>query len=558
MSVQIIDREKSRLDARKRAENDLYFLVTEILEWGQGRGGPPVEPDFHQPLCRWIEDTGMKSDGRIGTVRQLLWPRYHGKTTFFTTADNIRWSLRVPDICVAIGHASKEDAEDIVRQIRSEYENKKWLKWIAPDICFANPEKESGMWNQDAFVLKRRHANKTPSFQAVSPEAMPTGMHFHIWHWDDLVTERNVGTHEQRVKHHRAIGLARPYVPDRMLAYTKISGTRWHLHDAYGKLIDAAQGAGAKEEQTPVGVRLRSRAFDCLTATMLAPDGQPWLKQFYAVEKSGPDDERLTLAELRTQMGSTIFDACMMQKPVAEGTAAFKVDDIRRWNSWGPGKSGWSPPVEGRQWRYFTAVDFNIKTNETGDHAVVLTCAKSDKGEMAVVGMNRGHPAQAEIADWIEEHMMRWTPERVFVETSGYQETFLQLLNERRIKNGIYIPYEAVGRGGRGAQTKQQRIMALQGAVEARRVYVPEGRGFDAIVKEFEEFSQDGKVQMDDCLDCLADIYRLGGWAAPKVTEQERRQVPFGAVLAEQLLGIQERRIDQVVQLDGWDNVVSL
>lgn len=546
--------EKARIDARKRAENDLFFLTTEILEWGSDKGGPPVQEEFHRPLCDWITDVPTRAPGMpLAVTKMLLWPRFHGKTTNFTVADNIRWTLKVPDICIAIGHAQKADAEEIVKTIRSEYESKKLLKWIAPDICYQNPEKESPMWNADAFVVRRRHHNKTPTFQAVSPEALPTGMHFDIWDWDDLVTERNVGTAEQREKMYKAIGYASPYLPPTRLRYIKIAGTRWHIHDAYGRLIETAAKTG-RTTQAPVGMRTQSARLDCLVSGMLRPDGRCWMDKYFCVERESEDDPRTSRQDLIEEMGSHAFFACMDNKPVAEGAAVFKLSDVKRWNDWTDGP--WAAPVEGRRWRRYVAVDFNIKPDETGDHAVVMTVAKSDKGEMAVMDMDRGHPTQQTIADWIERQVKKWAPERVYVEAAGYQETFQQILDERRLTKGIWIPYEMIARGGRGAQTKQARIMALQGLVEARRLWVPEGRQYDPILKEMEEFSQDGKVQMDDCLDCLADVFRFGGWASEGAAEAPKlRPGPRQGILAARLLEYQDRRMQDVVVLDGEDAV---
>lgn len=534
--------EKARIDARKRAETDLYFLVTEILEWGGDKGGPPIQPDFHRALCDWICDTPTRQP--FNKTRQLLWPRYHGKTTIWTVADSIRWCLRIPDICVAIGHAKKDDAEQIVAQIRSEFENKPLLKWIAPDRCYAEPEKESPMWNQDAFVIRRRHYNKTPTFQATSPEALPTGMHFDIWTWDDLVTEKNCQTADQREKMYRAIGYASPYLPPTRLRYIKLAGTRWHIHDAYGKLIDTARKRG-KEVESKVGTRVVSPRLDCLTAGMLRDKDSCWMDSRFCVEKTGDEDHRVSLQELKDEMGSSTFYACMMNDPKPDGLAVFKTADLQRYNHSGdphaddPVRKAWSPPLEGRGWILYTSVDFNVKPDETGDHAVVLTVAKSDRNEMAVVDISRGHPTQAEIADWIEAHCRKWFPSRVFVESAGYQETFAQLLQERRIRKGIFIPYEAVPRGGRNSSSKNTRIMALQPLVESRRLWVPEGREYDPLLREMDEFAQDGKNQMDDILDCLADVFRLGNWpASPKTDERKLRTAPRQAILASQLLDL--------------------
>lgn len=551
--------EKARIDARIRAENDLYFLVTEILEWGDGVG-PSVQESFHRPLCRWIEDVPKRPPGvPISVTKQLLWPRYHGKTTFFTIADSIRWCLRVPDICIAVGHAQVADAAEIVTTIRSEFENKKKLKWIAKDVCYDNPEKESPLWNRDCFVIRRKHHNKTPTFQAVSPEAMPTGMHFDIWDWDDLITEGNSQTSDQRDKMFKAIGYASPYLPPTRMRYIKIAGTRWHVHDGYGKNIEIAKQKGV-ETAEECGVRVRSKALDCLTAGMLRPDGKCWMDKYFCVEPEGEDDYRISLQDLKDECKSThTFYACMMNNPIADGAAAFKREDVRRWNAAGDPEAKdkrfrqWSPPVEGRKWRFYTAVDFNIKPDDSGDNAVVMTVAKSDRREMAVVEVSRGHPTQAALADWIEGHCERWTPERVFVESAGYQETFQQLLDQRKLLKGIYIPYESVPRGGVRSATKVTRIMALQATVEAHRMWVPEGRQFDPILTEMEEFSQSGKDQTDDCLDCLADIFKLGQWPSmDKKEESALPEAPRSAILGRRLLELWEQASPQGLCVESY------
>lgn len=549
--------EKARIDARIRAENDLYFLATEILEWGSDKGGPTVQESFHKPLCRWIEDVGERIGGPLSITKQLLWPRYHGKTTFFSTADDIRWCLKVPDICIAVGHAQLADAAEIVMAIRSEFENKPKLKWIAPDVCFRDPEKESPLWNRDCFVIRRRHYNKTPTFQAVSPEAMPTGMHFDIWNWDDLITEKNVQTADQREKMYRAIGYASPYLPPTRLRYIKIAGTRWHIHDAYGRIIETAKKRGVVT-QAHVGERVRSSRLDCLTSGMLDPDGRCWMDRYFCVEKTGEDDARISIQDLKDEMGSHTFYACMMQKPVADGMAVFKPEDVQRWNAAGDPSSEderfkeWSPPVEGRRWRFYTAVDFNIKPDDTGDHAVVLTAAKSDKGEMAVVDMTRGHPTQAALADWIEDHCAKWKPERVFVEAAGYQETFCQLLDARKLTKRVYIPYESVPRGGVKSATKNTRIMALQPLVEAKRFWLPQERRYEPILKEMEEFTQDGKGQMDDCLDTLADIHKLGRWADKEKDNAPLPEAPRSAILGRRLLELWEQASPQGLCVESY------
>lgn len=491
--------EKARIDARRRAESDLWFLATEILEWGD-KGF--LEADFHKPLCRWIEASDVPCGSIVKPVnktRMLLWPRFHGKTTLFTVADNIRLQLRHPGLCIAIGHDGKDDAIQIMSQIRKEFEEKKLLKEIAQDVCFQTPERESPQWNADAFMLKRKAYYRVPSFMAVSPDAMPTGFHFDVWTWDDLVTEKNSKTEFQRVRCRNAIGYVKPYMPPHRMGYRKIAGTRWHLADAYGSMEKLIRDGKIKG--------------DMMVGGMLNPEtGEPWMRTRYCVEKTGPEDERETLAQLREEMGSFTFAACMQNDPLPEGTAAFHVDDVIRFDLLGTEKAEWRSPIEGRTWQFFTAVDLNTQATTAGDYAVVMTVAKSDQGHLVVVDVSRGHPTRWQLVEWVERHNRTWRPRTVFVETVAYQKTFVADLADARHRSGEWMPVEQVTRGGaKNLGSKNDRIMSLQGPIEARKLWVPKGERFDFLIEEIAAFAPEFDSAHDDGLDCLADIHRIGG-----------------------------------------------
>lgn len=513
---------KAAVDARKRAQDDLYFLVTEILQWGGSEGGPPVEPSFHKPLCRWIEESDVEPGQRVGMTRMLLWPRGYGKTTFFSIADSIRMALRYPGVCQAIGHAQLDDACKIVLAIRAEFEQKELLHQIAPDVCYTDPN-QSPLWNRDAFVLRRKHPNKTPSFVAVSPEAMPTGMHFHIWNFDDLVTFENSRTALQRDRCKDAMQLVHPFLPDRMLSYKKIAGTRWHLDDAYGDIERLAEKTGSVVG-TPVGKRIVAPGYDILKSGMLDPEGQPWLKALHCIQREGPNDRRRTIAEIREEYGASKFAACMMQEPLPEGSAAFKGDDVMRYDLLGDSPESWRAPVDGLNWNFYTSVDLNTQSHTSGDFAVVMTCAKSDKGHLAVVDVSRGHPTRWQLVDWIFRHNASWRPRGVYVETVAYQKTFMDDLAQRRNETGDYIEIVPVPRGGvKTGASKNDRIMSLQGVLEARKLWLPKGERFDFVIDEIKEFAPESDSRHDDGLDCLADIHRLGRKPDAVVPKREER-----------------------------------
>lgn len=507
--------EKARADARVRAENDLYFLATEILEW------PFLTERAHRPVCDWIVSADPPPGRDFKQTRMLLWPRYHGKTTLFTIADNIRLHLKYPGISIAVGHESMKLAVPMLLDIRTQFEQKEKLKWIgAHDVCYRNPAKESPVWNQDQFTLKRRAFNRTPSFVAVSPDAMPVSMHFDVWSWDDLVTAEGVRQLSQRDKAEQAYFLSQPFLPPSSgravrLQYVKIAGTRYHLDDAYRRLMDR-------------GIVPESKRF---IASMIAPDGEFWMNHAFCEQRTGPEDRRETLDELRIRCGGPhIFDACMMQSPVPEGTAAFKTDEVRRFDLMIDDERGFLGPLEGRRYRYYTAIDLNCQSTNTGDFAVVMTCAKDDRGNVYVVDITRGHPTRTQHVEWIMRHAATWKPEAIYVETTGYQKTFLQDLDRAKAGTPQYLPVVQLARGGYRALSKNDRIMGLQGMIEQRRLWVPNGLRFQPLMQELEEFVPDRDSRHDDCLDCLADIVRYG--RSGNVPEKEAEPEADDAVLS--------------------------
>ena len=504
--------QKALREARHRAENDPWFLAKEVLGYSTflyERAMKPVadflsaaDPPPGEPFDRWD---------------LVLWPRECGKTTF-DIVDLVRLQLKYPGICVALGHAKKDKSEEFLKQVRSEFE-KPELRAIAPDICWQTPE-QSNLWNQDKFNLRRRHQGyRVPSFMAISAEAMPTGFHFDAVIWDDLVIKENSQTTEQRDKCWQCLQQVPPLLQSKGLRLCRIFGTRWHMYDAYGRLLEEKD----------------SRKLRILQGGMMQPDGKPLRDDVYCVQKTHAGDTRKTLDTLKAESGSFFYSCYYENDPLPEGTAAFKAEDVRRYRL--EFDRGFEPPTASKAFTFFTATDFNTGLSSEGDHAVVLTCAKDEHGALYVVDIDRGHPRQTEHVEWIKRQVTKWKPERLYVEVVGYQKTFMQLLEKMRQDDRIYVPIEQVTRGGTFSENKTSRIMSLQGLMERGMFFVPEGRQFEPILKEISEFTVRDKGRMDDCLDCLAGIHARGRKPDPvPEATQKQQEIPAGCIPASLLL----------------------
>lgn len=170
-------------------QHDLFFLVFFGLRW------PGANHEFIVNCCREIEDGPQ--------TRTLdLWFREGGKSTIITTARSIQEVLNNPNERVGIFSYTRSAAIALLRQIRWVLEESEILKTCFPDILYANPDKESPKWSDlEGLVVRRSGYHKELTFEAHGLiDGMPTGKHFSLLVYDDVVTADLVQTPEMMSK----------------------------------------------------------------------------------------------------------------------------------------------------------------------------------------------------------------------------------------------------------------------------------------------------------------------------------------------------------------------
>jgi predicted phage terminase large subunit-like protein len=97
---------------------------------------------------------------------------------------------------IAIFSQSRPLAKDFLRQIMREFENNDLLKELFPDILYLDPKKESPKWSEDDGIVFKREGNpRESSVEAWGlVDGQPTGKHFNILIYDDVVTIKSVTT----------------------------------------------------------------------------------------------------------------------------------------------------------------------------------------------------------------------------------------------------------------------------------------------------------------------------------------------------------------------------
>ena len=267
-------------DIRALLAGDLFYLLL------AGMGRVDMNHDFLYARCREVQAC---PDGYLD-----LWAREHYKSTIITVGATIQDILNDPEVTVGIFSHTRPIAKAFLRQIKREFEGNKLLQEMFPHI--RPPEgKDYRMWSEDGGLIVERNGNpKEATVEAWGlVDGQPTGKHFSLLIYDDVVTRESVTTPEQIKKTTEAwelsLNLGAHGGRRRMI------GTRYHHFDTWQAILE--RGAA------------RPRIY---TATVDGTaEGAP---VFLAPE---------ALAEKRRDQGPYTFSAQMLQNPTADNAQGF-------------------------------------------------------------------------------------------------------------------------------------------------------------------------------------------------------------------------------------------
>jgi hypothetical protein len=211
-----------------------------------------------------------------------------------------------PEITVGIFSHTKAIAREFVDQIKRELETNQTLVYLYPDVLWEQPKRQAPRWSVDGGLIVRRKGN--PKESTIEGhglvDGMPTGKHFRLLVYDDVVTEDSVNTPDQVRKTTKMWELS-----DNLGARDPRTGLirKWHIGTRYS-FADTYQDIIDKDV-------LKLRVYPA-THNGLA-DGQP---VFLSVD---------AWAAKRATMGPAVLATQMLQNPAAGQQAMFLKDWLR-------------------------------------------------------------------------------------------------------------------------------------------------------------------------------------------------------------------------------------
>ncbi len=272
-------------------KGDRFFLGVHLLN---------RKDIIHPWLYARVREVELAPDGFLD-----LWFREGYKSTIITFFGAIQEILRNREITCCIFSFNKPVARKFLKQIKYEFETNETLKRLYPDTLWADPQKESPSWSEDGGLVVKRSTNpKEPTlFSSGLVDGQPTGSHFQLMLFDDVVTLDSVTSPEMVTKTTEAWSLSNNLAARGAdgLSRFQMVGTRYHLNDPYRTMIEMGAVKPRIYPATDNGQR----------------DGNPVFLPL------------ATWEEKKRLMTTSVLGAQMLQNPAAGTAAIFQKEWLR-------------------------------------------------------------------------------------------------------------------------------------------------------------------------------------------------------------------------------------
>ena len=403
-----------------------------------------------------------------------LWAREHYKSTIITfglvVQDILRshgddkWHDLGNELTTCILSFNRPTAKSFLRQIKTEFEHSKLLQSWFPDILYDDPKKQPSKWSEDEGIVVKRTSNpKEATVEAYGlVDGMPTGRHFHVLNYDDVVTERSVTTPDMIKKTTDAFKLSMNL--GREGGVKRYIGTRYDADDTYQWMLDESIATPRIYPATTDG----------------EAEGEPVLMS------------TAYLSEKR-KMGPYIFSCQMLQNPVPNEDAYFDMQFIQRFRMNGGTGNGQLP----QRLTKYMASDYAV-TEDGGDWTVHGVFGIDAEDHIWVLDWWRGR-TKSDV--WLEsacDLLKLHAPATWFEEKGAIQKSVEPFLVKRMRERKAYVKRDGLP----ADRNKAARARSMQGRVQMCMLHIPDDVPWaDDLLLEMKRFPF---TTVDDQVDVLS------------------------------------------------------
>ncbi|QOR55454.1 MAG: hypothetical protein ULS35scaffold63_11 [Phage 33_17] len=452
---------------RRLARTDLYFLLWFVLN---------RRDVANQWLLNRSKEVEESPNGHLD-----LWARDHYKSTIITFAKSIQdilashgeeplieWEGR--EVTIGIFSATRPLAKGFLRQIKVEFETNGVLKQLFPDIFWDNTN-DAPKWSEDdGIVVKRRSNPKESTLEAWGlVDAQPTGKHFFLRVYDDMVTLDYVQSSEMIKKTRIAWEMSTNLGTNKGIV--RYVGTRYHFNDCYQTILERQSAAPRIHAATNNG----------------QADGVSVFLSHEALKKK------------RLDMGPNTFATQMLLNPILESLISFRWSWLQYAEFNNKGKAN-----------VYITVDPASSLKKDSDYTVMWVIACSSDDNYYVRDIIRDRLSLTQRTETLFRLVAKYKPLIV-----GYEQYSMQAdiehIQYRMDQLNYHFKIKALG----GKLKKEERIKRLIPDFEQGRIFLPhslmkqnyEGK-YENLVDIFvkEEYNQFPTCAHDDMLDALARI----------------------------------------------------
>lgn len=467
------DEEKAMfLWMRWKCQTDLYYLGAEVLGLEKAkdkRGRKRLDPKVHKKMAEEL----MREDDTL-----QLYPRNHMKTTWMKFWI-IRQILRNQNVRIGLWSKTSGLAYKVLKSVK-RYLESPILRELFPEIV--SDRKTWDIDTREALTMSRDPELGTPPDQgqveAWGVGATVTGNHYDYHVYDDIIDQASV-TSSTMLEKVEDWWEYMQSIKD-MAAIEKIIGTRYHMHDIYGRIL--SEGYFEKENIIIEKALHGNRPFYA----------------FYTYRD---------LMKLKKRMGDHKFSTQMMNDAVPKEGRIF------------------IPPYP-----LYRPEDFpvNVKYYISVDPAAT-TQRHSDESGICVGAVDRKNPSRVyfvegegyklipnELANLIVQKIIQYRPERVGIEL-GLQQALQPLIDikikewEAESKEYIRPKFEPIPTGKTAKADKLNRTIGAM--IKDNRALFPgeyingdlrPKKSFTKMFRQFDYYNPMSDKNDDDIIDSAA------------------------------------------------------